>query len=371
MLCFSVSTSYFLRALFISRAVMGVLDTGIVLRILFFSFFHVLIFYIFDLYNLKRVGNRNQQFISVGISVLVASGLINAVLFFHPDYFIGRIVWLIHIPVTILVVFSWRAMLSSYFLKSSNASELLCIGYGSSMIDFVMELLKSPFEEFKRIYIFTENSSKPINHPKVTEIEGVEELEKIFQRMNLSTIVVGAENGLKERLFETIIHKKFRGTKVIDLSSAYKIFFGKIPAREMKREWLLALERGEMVFKPLIYLKIKRLMDICLSLLGIIVSLPITLIAGLAIKINSPGPLFFIQTRVGIFNKEFDLVKFRTMRHNAESETGPVWAAKNDPRITRVGRFLRKTRIDEIPQLINVLKGGSQFNRAATYSKSL
>lgn len=101
---------------------------------------------------------------------------------------------------------------------------------------------------------------------------------------------------------------------------------------------------------------IKRATDIISSLLLIFLTLPISLITAIIIKFESPGPVFFKQKRTGLYNQEFDVIKFRSMRNDAE-KNGAQWATKNDARVTRVGKFIRKTRIDEIPQLINVIKG--------------
>lgn len=104
-------------------------------------------------------------------------------------------------------------------------------------------------------------------------------------------------------------------------------------------------------------LAIKRFIDILGSLLGIIIFLPLFIIIAIAIKLETPGPIFFTQRRLGKNKKPFSIIKFRTMVHNAEKKTGPVWARKNDPRITKVGRLLRQAHLDELPQLFNVLKG--------------
>ena len=101
----------------------------------------------------------------------------------------------------------------------------------------------------------------------------------------------------------------------------------------------------------------KRLLDIALSLLGIVLVAPLLPLIALAIKLDSPGPALFRQLRVGEGEKLFQVAKFRTMRQDAEAATGAVWAQKNDPRVTRLGRFLRKSRLDELPQLFNVLMG--------------
>jgi lipopolysaccharide/colanic/teichoic acid biosynthesis glycosyltransferase len=108
---------------------------------------------------------------------------------------------------------------------------------------------------------------------------------------------------------------------------------------------------------PFWYLAVKRCMDIFVSVIGLILLSPVFLIVAALIKSNSRGPVFFGQERVGKDGKLFKMYKFRTMVIDAEKKTGPVWAAENDPRITAVGRFLRKNRIDEFPQLLNVIRG--------------
>ena len=101
----------------------------------------------------------------------------------------------------------------------------------------------------------------------------------------------------------------------------------------------------------------KRFWDIIFGLIGLIISIPFIFVFGIIIKLTSKGPIFFKQERVGYMGKTFDVIKLRSMRNDAEAKTGAVWAKKNDPRVTAVGRFMRKTRIDELPQFWNVLKG--------------
>ena len=101
----------------------------------------------------------------------------------------------------------------------------------------------------------------------------------------------------------------------------------------------------------------KRFWDIIFGLIGLIISIPFIFVFGIIIKLTSKGPIFFKQERVGYKGKTFDVIKLRSMRNDAEAKTGAVWAQKNDPRVTAVGRFMRKTRIDELPQFWNVLKG--------------
>jgi lipopolysaccharide/colanic/teichoic acid biosynthesis glycosyltransferase len=105
------------------------------------------------------------------------------------------------------------------------------------------------------------------------------------------------------------------------------------------------------------YFDAKRIIDSGAALLILILSLPVIFICAILIKTTSKGPVFYKQQRVGMNGRLFDIIKLRTMRTNAEEDTGPVWAKDNDPRVTAIGRFLRKSHLDELPQLINVLKG--------------
>ena len=106
---------------------------------------------------------------------------------------------------------------------------------------------------------------------------------------------------------------------------------------------------------------VKRFVDIAVSMVGLILAAPLMALAALAVKLESPGPILFRQPRLGQNGSVFILNKFRSMRENAEKDTGPVWSVKKDPRITRIGHLLRRTRLDELPQLFNVLVGHMSF----------
>jgi sugar transferase (PEP-CTERM system associated) len=142
--------------------------------------------------------------------------------------------------------------------------------------------------------------------------------------------------------------------KVVDAPSFYEEVTGKLLLENITPSWFI-FSHG---FRITLLLRIvKRIIDVSLSLAGLLMFLPFFPLIALLIRLDSPGPVFFGQERVGENERNFTVYKFRTMRQDAESSTGAVWAQKNDPRVTRLGRFLRKCRIDEIPQLVNVLLG--------------
>jgi exopolysaccharide biosynthesis polyprenyl glycosylphosphotransferase len=153
---------------------------------------------------------------------------------------------------------------------------------------------------------------------------------------------------------EELLKLRALGIGINDCESFYELITGKLPVSELRHTWL--------VFAPGFVRKrwsvaAKRLTDIVVGCVLLVLTLPITLMAAIAVKLNSPGEIFYQQDRVGMGGRVFRILKLRSMYTDAEIKTGAVWAARKDPRVTAVGRFIRCVRIDELPQLINVIKG--------------
>ncbi len=153
---------------------------------------------------------------------------------------------------------------------------------------------------------------------------------------------------------QDVMDCKFSGIEVIDAPSFYEEITGKLLIENTTPSWFIFSNGFRMTASAKSY---KRIFDIVCSLIGLTLTLPLLPLIALLIKLDSRGPVFFRQVRVGEMDKPFVLNKFRTMQEDAEKGTGALWAKKDDPRVTRIGRVLRKTRIDELPQLFNVLKG--------------
>jgi len=153
---------------------------------------------------------------------------------------------------------------------------------------------------------------------------------------------------------QDVLNCKLSGVEVVDSPTFYEQLTGKLLIENITPSWFIFSHGFRVTYLFRIY---KRAIDIISSMIGLILTLPLFPVLALLIKLESPGPVFFRQVRVGEREKEFVLYKFRSMGQDAESKTGAVWAEKNDPRVTRFGRFLRNSRLDELPQLINVFKG--------------
>ncbi len=200
---------------------------------------------------------------------------------------------------------------------------------------------------------------KTVAEPQSSErVELREPLHALATRLDVSDIVVAFHDRRGSLPTEELLRCRLFGMTVHEAESFFEQVSGKIPAEAMRPSYLI-FNRG-FVQHPLAQLG-KRVFDVVLGLLVFASTWPLMIAAAIAIKIDSPGPILFRQERTGQHGRTFTLCKFRSMRADAEKHTGPVWAQENDPRVTRVGNFLRKSRIDELPQLFNVLAGSMSF----------
>lgn len=181
-----------------------------------------------------------------------------------------------------------------------------------------------------------------------------ESLLDLVRRLRVDTIAVALEDRRLHLPTDELLECRLGGVRVTEREALYERITGKLAVEAMRPSYLIfndgfgRSQRSELL---------KRGSDTVLSVIGILLVWPLMLLTALLVRLDSPGPVLFRQTRVGIDGKPFTLMKFRSMRTDAEQETGPVWATEDDPRITRAGRFLRKSRLDELPQLFNVLGG--------------
>jgi exopolysaccharide biosynthesis polyprenyl glycosylphosphotransferase len=183
---------------------------------------------------------------------------------------------------------------------------------------------------------------------------GMDHLRDFVRAYDIQIIVVTASMKRQREVLRELRPLRYTGVELLDYASLHERLAMSIPLDHVDDEWLMhAASNSSRIHIR----KLKRILDVSVSLVGLLLSLPLSLLAMLLIRLDSPGPVLYRQRRTGQNGEVFTLVKFRTMRADAEAGTGAVWAEKFDRRITRVGRFLRTTRIDEIPQLVNVLRG--------------
>jgi len=186
----------------------------------------------------------------------------------------------------------------------------------------------------------------------------LENLTDFVKRQKIKQVVVALHDRRGQLPVRSLLELRVQGIEIVEAVSFYERVAGKFCVDWMKPSTLIFSDGFNRLDSIRI---IKRMSDILFSIIGIILSVPIFLILPILIKISSKGPVFYLQERVGEKGKPFMVMKFRSMRQDAETVSGPVWAQKNDPRVTSLGKIMRTLRLDEIPQMVNVLKGEMSF----------
>ncbi|MCD6114893.1 exopolysaccharide biosynthesis polyprenyl glycosylphosphotransferase [bacterium] len=302
----------------------------------------LLIFFLFGFYQLEKLKTRYLIIKQTLVAFLVA-GILSVVFFYLTPFFgiAPKTNLLIFGTIFLLFVLLWRFFLAQIW-KSYFKKNILVVGAGEEIENFIKTLKSSP--QFGYSIVATLKSWD------------AETVKNLISKNKIHIIVLDKRNfslGSQRMLYFLLS----RGIDIWDFYFAYESIFQKIPINHIDYGWFMNnLKEGEKLFVD----KIKRLIDILLAIIFIIISLPLSLLISLSIKLEDRGPIFYKQKRVGKNLKEFYIYKFRSMIPDAEKSV-VVWAQENDPRITKVGRFLRKTHLDELPQMINILKGDISF----------
>jgi len=323
---------------------------------LFISLFIFLVFfYVNGLYE-PRLLNKYLRIISrISLSVLFAI-LLNSLIFYATfSMAIGRGVFIL-IALFVIILTTLPRMI--YILIVSNKildRQTIIIGSGESIIDAIDLINKYPSSLCHIIGVVAEREGVSIPPEVGYKILGsTDEINEIIKGRKVDRIIVTTLEPKRAKILKNLRICSYHGIEVIDLVSLYEELEGQVPLKYIDDEWLFSSISNYPGFHVK---KLKRLMDIIGSLIGLVITFPVCLIAAIIIKLDSKGPVFYRQKRLGRYTRPFRIIKFRTMVHHAERGLGAVWAKEEDSRITRVGKFLRKTRIDEIPQLINVFLG--------------
>jgi exopolysaccharide biosynthesis polyprenyl glycosylphosphotransferase len=182
------------------------------------------------------------------------------------------------------------------------------------------------------------------------------DLMRLVEEEAISEVILTSTEHIDGDLFRSIMECYERGIPITPMPILYERLTGMVPVEYVAGHWNIVLPlEGRSPFDP--YPLLKRLMDLTICLVGFIIFAPLFPFIALAIKLDSPGPVFYTQERTGKAGRTFKLTKLRSMAQDAEKLAGPIWAVEGDTRITRIGRFLRKSRLDELPQLLNILRG--------------
>ncbi|MDP2647535.1 MAG: TIGR03013 family PEP-CTERM/XrtA system glycosyltransferase [Desulfobacterales bacterium] len=336
------------------------MDSGEWLRIAAVVLTTQLSFYYHDLYELKVLNSRRELFIQLLQALGVTSIALSLLYYLFPDLVLGKGIFALFVLVVIGVVVVWRLVYSAILSMKRLSLNILLVGSGDMAAAIYAETLSRKTLGYHVIGCLTDtpptDDSQKKKLPRV--LGGFKELPTYAARPDIDRVVVAIGERRGNFPVRDLLALRTSGLPIEDGCSFYEELTGKLLVEYMRPSQIIF---SEGFSKRLITLSLKRFMDFFASGVLLIISIPLWFFIPIAIKLDSRGPVFFTQERSGERGKAFRILKFRSMHKDAEERTGPIWAGEKDPRITRVGRFIRKTRIDEIPQLINIFKGQMSF----------
>jgi sugar transferase (PEP-CTERM system associated) len=314
-----------------------------------------------DLYDLRTLADRRGLVVSL-IQALGGASLVLAVLYYWiPRLIIGRGVFVIASILVIGLVASWRLVFEWLSLRVGPAERLLIVGTSAAAVALARELFERRQELGVELVGFVDPDPERVGTSLINPgiVGTLDDIPDIVRGRKVDRVVVSLADARGKLPMDGLLRMKLNDGVLFDhLASVYEEYTGKIAVENLRPSWLI-FSKGFR--KSRLLEAAKRSIDIVVSAVGLLLALPIMALVAIAIRIGSPGAVLYHQRRVGTGGRPFTIHKFRSMRPDAEAGTGAVWSTVGDPRVTPVGLFLRRTRLDELPQLWNVLVGDMSF----------
>lgn len=328
----------------------GLLKAGVVAAICQLCLFFA------DMYDLRLVADRRELFVRLLRSLAATTLILAAVYFWSPTLIVGRGVFLLTTAFIIAAILTSRLLFEWATSQVSPGERLLLIGTTPAAVALAQEIHERQAELGVEIVGFVDPDPSRVGttlfNPGV--IGTIDDIPGIVRGRAVDRVVVSLADARGRLDMIKLLEIKLSGVTFDHLATVYEEYTGKIAVENLRPSWMIFSEGFR---KSRVLLAAKRALDIAVAGIGLVLAAPIMLVVIALIKLTSPGPVFYRQERVGQHGRTFMVVKFRSMRVDAEADTGPVWAQKNDSRVTPIGNFLRRTRLDEIPQLWNALRG--------------
>jgi len=316
-------------------------------------------FYLFDLYDFIVMHDRRELVLRL-IQALGLAWIALAFTFYaFPKLMLGRGIFLIALPLALALMVAWRVSIHWLLGHPDFGERILIVGSGNLAVEVAREMLNRPDAGYRIAgFVGTDPQllGKSLINPRVIGLTS--ELEEVVRRENIDRIVVAMGERRGQLPTSELLQLSLTGTVNIEEgASFYERVTGRVSLNMIRPSWLIFSSRGRQARIAGIA---RNVVHRIVAMIGGLLSIPFAIVTAVLIKLESPGPILYKQERVGKNGQPFTLMKFRSMRTDAE-KAGPVWASKDDDRTTRVGKIIRKLRIDEIPQFWNIFRGEMDF----------
>jgi len=292
------------------------------------------------------------------IAAVTTAVLLSAFLYLVPILPLWRSILVLGICLAVVFIYIFHNAFLSFAGGKLLGRRVVVIGEGKEVTDLQEYADKATEAGLNIVAVVRAKKGQFYEAVDGGELQEIEKFDQMLALKQVEIIILANEDN-SELPIDLLISAKLAGVEIKDRLSFFEQVRGYVALSSVKPEWIIFSDgfRGGAGFER----GIKRLMDIAISLVFLITLAPLMLISALLVAFTSKGPVFYKQERVGLQNQVFDIYKFRSMVVDAEKHEKPQWALEKDPRITPVGRFLRRTRLDELPQLFNVLSGNMSF----------
>jgi sugar transferase (PEP-CTERM system associated) len=312
-----------------------------------------------DFYDLTLVQSNRELIVRLLQAVGAASIVLAAIYFIVPALMIGDGIFVSALFVFLIGILGWRLLFNQLTASLRLQERILFVGTGETARKVARQILDQKEFAYRVIGFIDDDASRigeRIVNPAIVGTPA--DIPRLIAAHQVDRIVVGLADRRGKLPVAELLQAKMAGIRVEDATTTYERVTGKILIDDLRPSWLIFSD-GFRVSR--ITRLMKRTFDLALSLVLAVISAPAMALAAIAIFLESGRPVLYCQERVGENGRTFTLCKFRSMRIDAEKAGQPVWAKDGDERVTRVGRFIRKTRLDELPQIWNVLRGDMSF----------
>jgi sugar transferase (PEP-CTERM system associated) len=320
----------------------------------------LLLLYFYDLYDYTVMGNRRELLLRMIQALGIAWALLALLFYFAPPLLIGRGTSVYSVLITLVLLLLWRTLIHFLTGHPDIGEKILIVGAGQAAIDTAEAILKRRDAGYRIIGFVTEDyETVKMKLPEARVLGTTDNLEKIVHDEKIDRIVIAVRERRGSFPTEALLRMSLASNVSIEeCTSFYERVTGQVHLDMLRPSWLIFAGRArDTRLKTVLRDSLHRL----LALTGLIVSLPIAILTAILIKLDSRGEIFYRQERIGKNGRTFQVLKFRSMKTDAEADGKPIWAASDDERTTRVGRIIRKIRVDEIPQFWNIIKGEMSF----------
>jgi sugar transferase (PEP-CTERM system associated) len=328
-------------------------------KILLVTLICQLCLYYNDFYDLTLVHSNRELVVRLLQAAGAASIVLAALYFLQPDLMIGDGIFVSALFVFLVAILGWRLLFNRVSGSMTLQERVLFVGTGDTARKVARQILDQHEFAYRVIGFIDDDASRigeRIVNPAIVGTPA--DIDRLIATHRIDRIVVGLSDRRGKLPVEELLRAKMAGIRVEDATTTYERVTGKILIDDLRPSWLIFSD-GFRVSR--VTRLMKRTIDLALSVVLAVVTLPLMIGTALLILFEDGGPILYRQERVGENGRTFVLAKFRSMRKDAEKAGKPIWARDGDDRITRIGRFIRKTRLDELPQLWNVLRGDMSF----------